>query len=425
MPALLQGGVYRKFYTPEQTDTIRYDNPILFNYETILSEPESLYRDIDGTFIINKSGTYFFAWWIAIQTSTSSQVAEFALLGKIDGEEEIDQRSGGITAIKTGEVSGTGIFIITEDKLPYRISLVNVTGLSSQEHSSIILAQQTLFPAGISIFEIIDGIEGPQGPIGPQGEAGAQGPQGPQGIEGDVGPQGPQGVEGPEGPMGPQGEIGAQGPKGEKGAQGNKGDRGPIGLIGPRGSVGPQGPTGPKGAPGSKGDKGDTGEKGDSGNTQKITGITYSLVHEGKMILENQEGIAFNSKLNNFSYFNKEIIENTTIEIDGADIKFLEPGVYDISWWLSISGVDEVSEIAFKIVEVIDGVPNISNPLSIQSYPVIIIGQLYGQAVLPICKPTTIRIINGSSPKGSGEGIMSLTTSIPMKGSLKIIGYTE
>ncbi len=351
-----------------------------------------------------------------------SQVAEFALLGKIDGEEEIDQRSGGITAIKTGEVSGTGIFIITEDKLPYRISLVNITGLSSQEHSSIILAQQTLFPAGISVFEIVDGIEGPQGPIGPQGEAGAQGPQGPQGIEGDVGPQGPQGVEGPEGPMGPQGL------KGERGAQGIKGDRGPTGLTGPRGSVGPQGPTGPKGIQGVKGDKGDTGEKGEkgeNGNTQKITGITYSLVHEGKMILENQEGIAFNSELNNFSYFNKEIVANTTIEIDGADIKFLEAGVYDISWWLSISCVDDVSEIAFKIVEVIDGVPNILNPLSSLSYPVIIIGQLYGQAVLPICKPTTIRIINGSSPKGAGEGIMSLTTSIPMKGSLKIIGYTE
>ena len=100
-------------------------------------------------------------------------------------------------------------------------------------------------------------------------------------------------------------------------------------------------------------------------------------------------------------------------------------GVYDLSWWLSISGVDEVSEIAFKVVEVINGVSNCFYPLSIQSYPVMIIGQLYGQALIPITKPTTIRIINASVPKGSGQGIMSLMTSIPMKGSLKITAYTK
>ena len=229
------------------------------------------YNPATGVITFLEAGRFVIDWWLATQSSQSTNGASFALSSSQGDFLE------GNSPIKTGEVYGIGIVDVTT--APVTLSLVNIS------NAPIFFATQVPLKGTLVIVEDDQdsaggtgptGATGPTGPTGPAGTTGATGPAGATGPVGPTGATGPTGPTGDTGATGPTGDTGATGPTGAAGLTGPTGDTGPTGptgaagLTGPTGDTGPIGPTGatgPTGAAGLTGPTGDTGPTGPTGDT--------------------------------------------------------------------------------------------------------------------------------------------------------------
>ena len=235
------------------------------------------YNPATGVITFLEAGRFVIDWWLATQSSQSTNGASFALSSSQGDFLE------GNSPIKTGEVYGIGIVDVTT--APVTLSLVNIS------NAPIFFATQVPLKGTLVIVEDDQdsaggtgptGATGPTGPTGPAGTTGATGPAGATGPVGPTGATGPTGPTGDTGATGPTGDTGATGPTGAAGLTGPTGDTGPTGptgaagLTGPTGDTGPIGPTGatgPTGAAGLTGPTGDTGPTGPTG-AAGLTGPT-------------------------------------------------------------------------------------------------------------------------------------------------------
>ncbi len=161
------------------------------------------YNSVTGVITFNETGRYVFTWWVATQTSASTNGAVFALSSSQGDFLE------GNSPIKTGEVVSIGIVDVAA--APVTVSLINAS--TAQFYYS------TLVPVKATLVVIEDDIAGigptgptgptgpPNGPTGPTGETGLTGPTGPTGSTGSTGVTGEGGPTGPAGPTGPTGTV--------------------------------------------------------------------------------------------------------------------------------------------------------------------------------------------------------------------------
>lgn len=389
---------------PNASLTLNFDDPILFNYDYIKDDSGVISKDITtGTFTINQAGDYLINWWIVTQSATTSSAIGFGLKGIANGSQTYDSYQAAVNPLKTGEISGTSILSLSVDKVPYKFQLVNITGYSQNTQSTaiVVLAQYTTAQAGITISPIANCGIGPMGPTGPQGATGNNGITGPTGLQGTTG------NDGITGPTGAQGITGTKGPQG---------DRGPQGIAGPRGNVGPQGPQGPRGL---------QGIPGTNGAVNKISLIDASLIVNDSLIINHNSPLTFNQINSNMALKSNSFTSESSININSdGTINLLEPGLYDLEWYINIEGVDQVKEISFDIIPIFNKIPDYSTSLYHCDYPVIITGQVNSQATLAITEPTDIQLINTSTPVATSTGNIDLTSTISVKGNLKIIAYT-
>lgn len=188
------------------------------------------YNDITGVITFNEVGRYFINWWVATQSSSSTNGAVFSLASSQGDFLE------GNSPLKTGVVLGIGIIDVTA--VPVTLSLVNASNGLVYYSSSV--------PVSATLVIMEDDIPG-SGPIGSTGATGATGATGPGGgSTGDTGPTGADGATGNTGAAGPTGTTGAIGDTGPTGAPG-----GATGNTGPTGEMGATGPTGATGATGT------------------------------------------------------------------------------------------------------------------------------------------------------------------------------
>lgn len=407
------------------TSTLHFDDPILFNYDYVYDTSGTIIKDIStGTFSILKPGTFLINWWVGTQSSTSSSAIGFGLKGIANNSTTYDAYQAAVNPLKTGEISGTSLLVISDEMVPYKFQLVNITGYSdyNQDTAIVVLGLYTTAQAGIVITEI-DGIGnigpvGPQGPAGPAGPQGNIGPAGPTGPQGPVGPQGPTGNQGLKGDRGP---IGLTGPRGEMGPKGLTGDRGPIGSDGP---VGPIGPIGPQGLTGPQGP---TGPAGPQGPSFKISALNTSVYNDYlPLSVQHNQPLLFNKIDTTFILDKTSTTPSSSVTIDTNTgvIHLLEAGLYDFDWYTCIEGADQVSELSLSVIPIINNIPQIDNELIHCDYPLILVGQVTGQGLISISSPMSVMLINSSKPSGTGTGLINLTTTVEVKSRLKIVAYT-
>ncbi|MGL5615005.1 MAG: hypothetical protein ACRDD2_02075 [Sarcina sp.] len=375
--------------TPTTTSTLNFDDPILFNYDYVSDNSGIISKDITtGTFTINKAGNYLINWWVVTQTGSNSSAIGFGIKGIATNSESYDSYQAAVNPLKTGEINGNSILSLNNEQVPYKFQLVNITGYSesTQNAAVVILAQYTTAQAGITISELSSGEIGPFGPTGPQGPAGN------------------------DGPVGPTGSQGIQGPKGERGS------------AGPRGVAGPQGPRGPQGV---KGDQGVQGPPGSSGAISKISAINATINIVGSSTINYNAPFIFNDIQSNITIDSNSLSSQSAIIINSdGSINLLEAGIYDFEWYVCIEGIDQVQQISFNIIPIINEKPNYSNILCSCNFPVIISTQFNAQGTFSITTPTTVQIINASTPLSNSNGNINLTSTLESKGNLKIIAYT-
>jgi BclA-like protein/collagen triple helix repeat protein len=239
-------------------------NNVVFD-SVVYSSGNISYNSVTGVITFNESGRYNFNWWVATQSSQSTNGTVFALSSSQGDFLE------GNSPVKTGEVVGFGIIDVAS--APVTVSLVNASG-QTVFYSPIVPLTATLVVIQDDIPQIgptgptgATGATGPTGPIGATGATGDTGPIGPTGDTGPIGPIGPIGPTGDTGPIGPTGDTGPIGPTGDTGPIGPTGDTGPIGATGDTGPIGPTGDTGPIGPTGDTGPIGPTGDTGPIGAT--------------------------------------------------------------------------------------------------------------------------------------------------------------
>ncbi|WP_312419623.1 collagen-like protein [Anaerospora hongkongensis] len=200
-------------------------------FETVVySSGNITYNGITGVITFNEVGRYFINWWVATQSSSSTNGAVFSLASSQGDFLE------GNSPLKTGVIPGIGIIDVTA--VPVTLSLVNASNGLVYYSSSV--------PVSATLVIMEDDIPG-SGPIGSTGATGATGATGPGGgSTGDTGPTGATGATGNTGAAGPTGTTGAIGDTGPTGAPG-----GATGNTGPTGEMGATGPTGATGATGT------------------------------------------------------------------------------------------------------------------------------------------------------------------------------
>ncbi|MGB8450814.1 MAG: hypothetical protein WCD89_00640 [Anaerocolumna sp.] len=255
-------------------------NNVVFN-TVVYSAGNISYNSGTGVITFNETGRYIINWWVATQSTLSTNGIVFALSSSSGDFLE------GNSPIKTGEVVGTGIIDVVA--APVTVSLIN-GGMTEVFYATNVPLTATLVVVEDDIpMEGPTGPTGPTGPIGPIGPTGDTGPTGPC-CTGPTGPTGDTGPTGPccTGPTGPTGDTGSTGPIGDTGPTGPTGDTGPTGPCctgptGPTGDTGPTGPTGDTGSTGPTGDTGPTGPIGDTGPTGPIgdTGPTGPIGDTG------------------------------------------------------------------------------------------------------------------------------------------------
>ncbi len=220
----------------------------------VYSDGNITYNSGTGVITFNESGRYVINWWVATQSSLSTNGIVFALSSSQGDFLE------GNSPIKTDEV--TGVSIIDVAAAPVTVSLVNA--------STSAVSYATMVPLKATLVIVEDDFVGPTGeagPTGPTGDTGPAGPTGSTGGTGPTGPTGPTGSTGDTGPIGPTGDTGPIGPTGDTGPIGPTGDTGPVGPTGDTGPIGPTGDTGPIGPTGDTGPIGPTGDTGPIGPT--------------------------------------------------------------------------------------------------------------------------------------------------------------
>ncbi len=144
---------------------------------TIYSDGNISYDRNTGVITIGEPGRYVISWWIATQSSPTTNVPVFILYSSLGNV--IKSNSPNIT----GEVVGFGI--IDAGIAPVTISLVNNS------------AAMVYYSGFVPVKAMLTVVQNSGTGIGPRG------------------PMGPQGIQGPPGAMGPQGPAGIQGPPGE------------------------------------------------------------------------------------------------------------------------------------------------------------------------------------------------------------------
>lgn len=162
------------------------------------------------------------------------------------------------------------------------------------------------------------------------------GPQGPQGIQGMQGPQGIQGINGQDGLSGPQGPAGQNGQNGQSGAQG---PQGPVGQNGQPGPQGPQGNTGPQGVQGIQGEPGKDCDK--ECCCQRFANVYASIAQVVKAF--NVPAVADQVLFDQQNAVSVGDFDLTQMGITG-DIKFLNHGIYHITWQLQARIVPPVPD---------------------------------------------------------------------------------
>jgi Collagen triple helix repeat (20 copies). len=190
--------------------------------DTVYTSGNISYNAATGVITFHEAGIYILNWWVATQSSFSTNGAVFAFSSSQGDFLE------GNSPIRTGVVPGLGVIEVAA--APVTASLINA--------STAAVFISAVVPVKASLIIVQDDISaiGPTGPTGPTGPMGATGPTGPTGPTGATGPTGPTGPSG--GPPGPTGPAGPTGPTGSDGA---------TGPTGPTGATGPTGPTGPTG----------------------------------------------------------------------------------------------------------------------------------------------------------------------------------
>ena len=157
------------------------------------------YNNITGVITFNEAGRYLINWWVATQTTTSTNGAVFALSSSIGDFLE------GVSPIKTGEVVGVGIINVVT--APVTVSLVNAS------NNTIFYAINVPLTATLTVVQQnVSGSTGPTGPTGATGPTGPTGATGPTGVTGPTGPTGSAGATGPTGAAGPTGPTGPTAP---------------------------------------------------------------------------------------------------------------------------------------------------------------------------------------------------------------------
>ncbi len=148
----------------------------------IFSAGNISYDPASGIITFSEPGRYTVDWWIAVQSSVSTNGTVFALSSSQGDFLE------GNSPLKTDEVSGIGIIEVIS--APVTLSLVNA--------STARIFYSTIVPVTASLRIVQDDLAGagPTGPTGPTGPIGPTGPTGDAGATGDTGPVGPIGATG-------------------------------------------------------------------------------------------------------------------------------------------------------------------------------------------------------------------------------------
>lgn len=173
--------------TLSSSAVISPDEPVIFN-DIKYTAGNVSYNTATGELTLSSEGRYVINWWLAVQSSPSTNGAAFAL------ETSQGDLIEGNSPIKTDEVYGIGIIDVAA--APVTVVLKNI-GTGPMYLSSIVPLQGTLV-----LME--DVLEGPTGPTGPDGlsayevavENGFVGTQ-EEWLESLVGPTGPAGEAGP------------------------------------------------------------------------------------------------------------------------------------------------------------------------------------------------------------------------------------
>ena len=119
------------------------------------------YNNVTGVVTFNQNGIYAINWWVATQTSFSTDGIVFRLLSS-QGDIRI-----GDSPIKTGQVNGVGLIQVVA--APVSLQLIN-TSTSDVVYSSVVPLK-----ASIMIVEVDLGATGPTGPTGATGDTGPTG----------------------------------------------------------------------------------------------------------------------------------------------------------------------------------------------------------------------------------------------------------
>ena len=286
-------------------------------FDTIVYSSGTIsYNPATGVITFNEAGRYVLDWWLATQSSQSTNGTSFALSSSQGDFLE------GNSPINTGEVYGIGIVDVIA--APVTVSLVNIStatvffSLIVPLKGTLVIVQDDIGPTGPT---------GATGPTGPTGAAGLTGPTG------DTGPTGPTGDTGPTGPTGPTGDTGPIGPTGDTGPIGPTGDTGPIGPTGDTGPTGPTGDTGPTGPTGDTGPAGPTGIAGLAGATGP-TGPTGTSVTSDSMSAANTTSTVIAVVLGGTNVPLPDNQNLNTFTVDGTNTVFTVPatGEYLISY---------------------------------------------------------------------------------------------
>jgi len=156
-------------------------NNVIFD-STIYTDGNISYDNNTGVITIGEPGRYMINWWIATQSSPTTNAPVFTLYSSLGNVIKSN------SPIITGEVVGFGL--INAVTAPVTISLVN--------NSAAIINYSDIVPVKATLTVIQESYSG----VGPAGPPGPMGPAGPQGIQGSAGPQGIQGPAGPQGALG-------------------------------------------------------------------------------------------------------------------------------------------------------------------------------------------------------------------------------
>ena len=154
---------------------------------------------------------------------------------------------------------------------------------------------------------------------------------------------------GSTGPTGPTGPAGATGQDGQPGPQGNTG---PAGVTGQDGQPGPQGNTGPIGPVGATGPIGPTGLGGALG----AYGSFYSTQDQPLLSITQSQAVTLDS-----TYTSNQV------SISGSQIRFDQPGVYQLTYVAQISNLaNSVENAIFWVKYNGSDYPNSGTEVSLQ-----------------------------------------------------------